>query len=67
MPGSDKTTAALESLVCEWRDAREKWFSVMNNEAIKMDRTIVLSRLGKAEQALMEYAKSLDDLTYSRP
>lgn len=56
------TDTAPENLLREWRDARLEWFEqtapTMAENAAK-DRGMVLRRLGNAEHALMDYARTL--------
>ena len=47
----------LESLVKEWRDARQAWFDQDTAVATHIERMAVLNRVAEAEHALMRYAK----------
>lgn len=54
-----KTTP--EDLMKEWRDARQEWFDLTSDQMTKAaeDKVNVLRRLGDAESALMQYARTL--------
>ena len=57
-----KTITTPEELLREWRDARLEWFEQTGPEMMEnaaSDRGMVLRRLGNAEHALMDYARTL--------
>jgi hypothetical protein len=52
------TTATLENLVTEWRDAREAILLVQwGDPVVAKAHTHLWTRLGHAEAALMSYAR----------